>query len=205
MRVGLLESGTYLFDFDSGQASDRNLPFWHLQNNYNVTTHEHMSALPFNGTTRRLRLTSGSTALALRKLNLFSATNVPNLSTTRTTQKTKIVFWDYAKHSGSWSFSTVIEARTTQSELSPPEKPRRRNQSLIDEGATMRQEYDFSNAKKNPYSSQLKKQVTIRLDEEAINYFKLVSDEVGIPYQRLINLYLRDCAASRRKLNLNWK
>jgi uncharacterized protein (DUF4415 family) len=46
----------------------------------------------------------------------------------------------------------------------------------------MRQEYDFSNAKKNPYASQLKKQVTIRLDEEAINYFKSVSDEVGIPY-----------------------
>jgi len=69
----------------------------------------------------------------------------------------------------------------------------------------MRQEYDFSNAKKNPYASQLKKQVTIRLDEEAINYFKSVSDEVGIPYQSLINLYLRDCAASQRKLNLNWE
>ena len=70
---------------------------------------------------------------------------------------------------------------------------------------TMRKEYDFSNAKKNPYASQLKKQVTIRLDEEAINYFKSVSAEVGIPYQSLINLYLRDCAASHRKLNLNWK
>jgi uncharacterized protein (DUF4415 family) len=63
----------------------------------------------------------------------------------------------------------------------------------------------FSNAKKNPYASQLKKQVTIRLDEEAINYFKSVSDEVGIPYQSLINLYLRDCAASHRKLDLSWK
>jgi predicted DNA binding CopG/RHH family protein len=54
----------------------------------------------------------------------------------------------------------------------------------------MRQEYDFSNAKKNPYASLLKKQVTIRLDEEVINYFKSVSDEVGIPYQSLINLYV---------------
>jgi uncharacterized protein (DUF4415 family) len=69
----------------------------------------------------------------------------------------------------------------------------------------MRKEYDFSNARKNPYASQLKKQVTIRLDEDSIGYFKSLSEEVGIPYQSLINLYLRDCAASRRKLNLNWK
>lgn len=69
----------------------------------------------------------------------------------------------------------------------------------------MRKQYDFSNARKNPYAAQLKKQVTIRLDEESIGYFKSLSEEVGIPYQSLINLYLRDCAASRRKLNLNWK
>jgi uncharacterized protein (DUF4415 family) len=69
----------------------------------------------------------------------------------------------------------------------------------------MRKEYDFSNARKNPYAAQLKKQVTIRLDEEAINYFKSVSEEVGIPYQSLINLYLRDCAATHKKLNLSWK
>lgn len=69
----------------------------------------------------------------------------------------------------------------------------------------MRKEYDFSNARKNPYTSQLKKQVTIRLDEESIDYFKSLSEEVGIPYQSLINLYLRDCAASHRKLNLDWK
>jgi uncharacterized protein (DUF4415 family) len=69
----------------------------------------------------------------------------------------------------------------------------------------MRKEYDFSKARKNPYASQLKKQITIRLDEEAINYFKSISEEVGIPYQSLINLYLRDCAASHRKLNLSWE
>jgi predicted DNA binding CopG/RHH family protein len=69
----------------------------------------------------------------------------------------------------------------------------------------MRKEYDFSAAKKNPYASQLKKQITIRLDEESITYFKGVSEKVGIPYQSLINLYLRDCAASHRKLSLNWK
>lgn len=69
----------------------------------------------------------------------------------------------------------------------------------------MRKEYDFSKSRKNPYASQLKKQITIRLDEDSINYFKGISEEVGIPYQSLINLYLRDCAASGRKLNLSWK
>jgi len=69
----------------------------------------------------------------------------------------------------------------------------------------MRNEYDFSKSRKNPYASQLKKQITIRLDEDSIAFFKGVSEEVGIPYQSLINLYLRDCAAANRKLNLNWK
>jgi uncharacterized protein (DUF4415 family) len=69
----------------------------------------------------------------------------------------------------------------------------------------MRKEYDFSKAKKNPYASQLKKQITIRLDGDAIDYFKSVSEEVGIPYQSLINLYLRDCAATHKQLDLSWK
>lgn len=69
----------------------------------------------------------------------------------------------------------------------------------------MRKEYDFTKSRKNPYSSQLKKQITIRLDEDSITYFKAVSEQVGIPYQSLINLYLRDCAASNRKLSVSWK
>jgi len=69
----------------------------------------------------------------------------------------------------------------------------------------MRKEYDFSAAKKNPYASQLKKQITIRLDEDSITYFKSVAERVGIPYQNLINLYLRDCAVSNRTLKLSWK
>ena len=69
----------------------------------------------------------------------------------------------------------------------------------------MRKEYDFSAAKKNPCAAQLKKQITIRLDEKSIAYFKTISENVGIPYQSLINLYLRDCAAPHRKLNLNWE
>jgi uncharacterized protein (DUF4415 family) len=63
----------------------------------------------------------------------------------------------------------------------------------------MRNEYDFSNARKNPYASMLKKPITIRLDEDSISYFKTISEEVGILYQSLINLYLRGCAANHKK------
>jgi len=69
----------------------------------------------------------------------------------------------------------------------------------------MRKHYDFSNARKNPYASRLKKPVTIRLDEGSISYFKNMAEETGIPYQSLINLYLKDCAATQKKLNLAWK
>ena len=76
------------------------------------------------------------------------------------------------------------------------------NLSNTDKRFTMRKEYDFTKARKNPYASQLKKQITIRLDEDSIGYFKGISEQVGIPYQNLINLYLRDCAAHHRKLDL---
>jgi len=69
----------------------------------------------------------------------------------------------------------------------------------------MRKEYDFAKAKRNPYARLLKRQVTIRLDEETVDYFKKIAKQAGIPYQTLINLYLRDCAASGRKLSLEWK
>ena len=69
----------------------------------------------------------------------------------------------------------------------------------------MRDEYDFSKAKRNPYARQLKKQVTIRLDLSTIDYFRGLSNETGIPYQTLINLYLRQCAASRKKLSMAWR
>lgn len=68
----------------------------------------------------------------------------------------------------------------------------------------MKKEYDFSNAKRNPYAKRLKRQVTIRLEESTLAYFKQLAEESGLPYQTLINLYLRDCAASGRKLNLRW-
>lgn len=69
----------------------------------------------------------------------------------------------------------------------------------------MKAEYDFSKSKKNPYARKLKKQITIRIDDETIEYFKALSEEKGIPYQSLINLYLRDCAESHRKLKVNWR
>jgi uncharacterized protein (DUF4415 family) len=69
----------------------------------------------------------------------------------------------------------------------------------------MRRQYDFSKARPNPYAKRLKKQVTIRLDNETIRYFKVLAQDTGVPYQTLINLYLRDCAASRRKLAMKWR
>ena len=70
----------------------------------------------------------------------------------------------------------------------------------------MRKEYDFDKMKgrKNPYAKHLKKQVTIRIGVDIIDYFKKLAEETGVPYQNLINLYLRDCVQSNRKLSLNW-
>ncbi len=68
----------------------------------------------------------------------------------------------------------------------------------------MRKEYEFSKTRRNPYARRLKRQVTIRLEETTLEYFKALATESGVPYQTLINLYLRDCATSRRKLNLRW-
>ena len=69
----------------------------------------------------------------------------------------------------------------------------------------MRKEYNFADSIKNPYSGKLKKQITIRIDEDTIDYFKSLAGETGIPYQKLMNLYLTDCAKSHKKLKLNWK
>lgn len=69
----------------------------------------------------------------------------------------------------------------------------------------MLEEYDFSNARKNPYAKALKKQITINIDSNTIDYFKEQAEVVGIPYQTLINLYLKDCAANNRHLSLSWQ
>ena len=70
----------------------------------------------------------------------------------------------------------------------------------------MKKEYDFEKMKgrRNPYAKQLKRQVTIRLSVDVLEYFKQLADETGIPYQNLINLYLRDCVASGKRPSLKW-
>jgi len=68
----------------------------------------------------------------------------------------------------------------------------------------MKKEYDFSQAKKNPYVRDLKKQITIRLDSDTIVYFQTLAEGNGIPYQTLINLYLRDCVQKNKKLDMTW-
>lgn len=68
----------------------------------------------------------------------------------------------------------------------------------------MLEEYDFSTAVKNPYAKQLKKQITININMESIEYFKKQAEYMGIPYQTLINLYLADCAKHERQLELTW-
>ena len=71
----------------------------------------------------------------------------------------------------------------------------------------MRKEYDIKNLnpRKNPYSKRLKKQITININDDTITYFKSQSEEMGIPYQALMNLYLSDCVNNKRKLQLAWK
>lgn len=71
----------------------------------------------------------------------------------------------------------------------------------------MKTEYNLSKMKsrKNPYASKLKKSVTMRLSEDVISYFKQMAEEAGVPYQSLINLYLRDCAAQHRKIDISWE
>lgn len=74
------------------------------------------------------------------------------------------------------------------------------------ENQEMREEYDIANLhpRKNPYAEKLKKQITINIDGSAIEYFKAMAAETGIPYQTLINLYLVDCAKSKKKLTISW-
>ncbi len=68
----------------------------------------------------------------------------------------------------------------------------------------MKSEYNFSNVKKNPYAKKLKKQITIKIDGDTIDYFKEQSEISGIPYQTLINLYLTDCAVNQKQLHVSW-
>jgi uncharacterized protein (DUF4415 family) len=68
----------------------------------------------------------------------------------------------------------------------------------------MRKDYDFSKGKRNPYAKRLKQQITIRLDHQTVDYFKNLAEDTGVPYQTLINLYLRECAAKGKRLAMRW-
>ncbi len=68
----------------------------------------------------------------------------------------------------------------------------------------MREHYDFSDSKPNPYAKRMRQQITIQLDGTTVDYFKNMAEEKGIPYQNLIDLYLKDCVSSHRDLKLTW-
>jgi len=68
----------------------------------------------------------------------------------------------------------------------------------------MRSEYDFTRSRKNPYIKRLKRQITIRLDAASVDYFKQMAADLGMPYQNLINLFLRDCATQKRRPAIQW-
>ena len=68
----------------------------------------------------------------------------------------------------------------------------------------MREEYDFSNSVKNPYAKRMKKQISIRIEKDTIDYFKKLAEETGISYQNLMNSYLTECARKHLKPELKW-
>ena len=69
----------------------------------------------------------------------------------------------------------------------------------------MKREYDFSDSVKNPYIKKIKKQISIRIEKETVEYFKKLAAEIDIPYQNLMNMYLRECAQNNFKPNIHWQ
>ena len=97
--------------------------------------------------------------------------------------------------------------RSTEGLTQPEKQPNTKQldtQEVDEMTDDIRDEYDFTQARSNPYTHRLKKQVTIRLDVDTIDYFKAQATQTGIPYQTLINLYLADCATQERELALTW-
>lgn len=88
--------------------------------------------------------------------------------------------------------------------LYPQEKQPKKKRNSIG-GEKMKDEYDFSKGKQNPYNKILKQQVTMNIDKDTIQYFKDLSAKNGVPYQTLINFYLMDCAKNGRELQTSWK
>lgn len=69
----------------------------------------------------------------------------------------------------------------------------------------MKKEYDFTDSIKNPYIKKLKKQISIRIEKDTVEYFKRLASEIDIPYQNLMNMYLRECAQNNFKPNIHWQ
>ncbi len=69
----------------------------------------------------------------------------------------------------------------------------------------MKDHYDFSDAVKNPYAKEAKVKTTIRIDKDTILYFKELADKKEIPYQTLINLFLKYCAENKWEPKIEWK
>jgi predicted DNA binding CopG/RHH family protein len=69
----------------------------------------------------------------------------------------------------------------------------------------MKKQYDFSKSVKNPYIKKLKKQISIRIENDTVEYFKKLASEIDIPYQNLMNMYLRECAENNKKPNIRWQ
>ena len=108
----------------------------------------------------------------------------------------------FSSHSGRVSLLSGRRVRHTHHFRS---EGRPRGTTSISLVAPMKKRYDFSKSVKNPYLRKPKKQLTIRLDEDTIDYFRALAEKNGVPYQNLINLYLRDCAQSGRKLSMKWE
>lgn len=105
--------------------------------------------------------------------------------------------WDSVRPFGFSLYVTATESFPLERQIG-----RTTSVSLV---APMKKRYDFSKSVRNPYLRKAKKRLTIRLDEDTISYFRAMAEKNGVPYQNLINLYLRDCAQSDRKLSMKWE
>src|SRR3990167_507149 len=143
-----------------------------------------------------------------RKRSLFYSMSMPfNFMTMRVRNSKKIGFCCWVSVTNRISFSSAIASATMERLfVSSPREKRLNQRGNSMEVTEMKAEYDLSKMKsrKNPYASKLKKPVTIRLSEDVVAYFKQMSEESGVPYQSLINLYLRDCVAQHRTLDISW-
>lgn len=158
-----------------------------------------------NGIAGRNRRIGRNTAFPSQRQRRHFSMKMHELSLTLITPMKRIALysWAWARNCDFLLFVIAIEKIRIPFESSQPVRQIALS-GMNTRALEMRNTYDFSKSKKNPYSSKLKKQITIRLDEDTIAYFKALAEQKGIPYQSLINLYLRDCAEQSRDLKIKW-